>query len=117
MTRPPLISKDPDVDLSFANSFLVREYLSPRWGLSVFPALPHGLRRGLHSIAASRLKPDALACLALWPGLPFPMLIYLLPIRPLLENIFRPAGACLFSPLSPRLAPWAAFYRRFAAEA
>jgi hypothetical protein len=29
--------------------------LSPRWGLSV-SRFPHGLRRGLHSYAASRLK-------------------------------------------------------------
>ena len=31
------------------------------------------------------------------------------------ELLFRPAGACLF-PLSPRLTPWAAFLRRFAAR-
>ncbi len=31
--------------------------LSPRWGLLV-SAFPHGLRRGLHSYAATRLKPS-----------------------------------------------------------
>jgi hypothetical protein len=31
------------------------------------------------------------------------------------QRIFRPAGAWLFSTFYPRLAPWAAFCRRFAA--
>ena len=30
---------------------------------------------------------------------------------------FAPSGACACPPLSPRLAPWAALLRRFAAEA
>jgi hypothetical protein len=34
------------------------------------------------------------------------------------EPVFRPLGLCLFcSPLFPRLAPWAAFLRRYAAKA
>jgi hypothetical protein len=36
-------------------SVWVRVVLSPRWGLSV-SHFPHGLRRGLHSYAALRLK-------------------------------------------------------------
>jgi hypothetical protein len=35
----------------------VTNRLSPRWGLSIGRS-SHGLRRGLHSSAASRLKPD-----------------------------------------------------------
>jgi hypothetical protein len=34
--------------------------LSPRRGFSVLPLSPHGLRRGLHSSAASWLEPGAL---------------------------------------------------------
>ena len=34
----------------------VRTGLSPRWGLCLLPTFPHGLRRGLHSFAASRLR-------------------------------------------------------------
>src|SRR5438128_6818200 len=30
-------------------------------------------------------------------------------------SLFRPSGACVVSALYPRLAPWAAFFRRFAA--
>ena len=37
------------------SSLWVRVILSPRWGLSV-SRFPHGLRRGLHSYAALRLK-------------------------------------------------------------
>ncbi len=32
------------------------------------------------------------------------------------EPFFRPPGACLFPTSYPRLAPWAAFWRRFAAK-
>jgi len=34
---------------------MVATFLSPRWGLSVCGFLTHGLRRGLCSVAASRL--------------------------------------------------------------
>jgi len=34
----------------------VRTALSPDWGLSIYPLIPHGLRRGLRSYAASRLN-------------------------------------------------------------
>ena len=37
------------------SSVWVRVVLSPRWGLSV-SRFPHGLRHGLHSYAALRLK-------------------------------------------------------------
>ena len=32
------------------------------------------------------------------------------------EVLFRPAGACSLLTLHPRLTPWAAFLRRFAAQ-
>jgi hypothetical protein len=34
----------------------MRTILSPLWGLLLFPLSTHGLRRGLHSCAASRLN-------------------------------------------------------------
>jgi hypothetical protein len=74
-------------------------------GLSHFPLATHGLRRGLHSHAASRLnrvlkKSEG----GTSPASYVPTKIFL-----------RPAGAFSRSVATPRLAPWAVFFRRFAA--
>jgi len=97
-------------------------------GLGYLALFTHGLRRGLHSCAALRLKvaawrigvgrQEAEQTLGLRRCRAEGSLrdTRSIPQRAQREPIFRPVGAWIAGASYPRLAPWAAFLRRSAAE-